>query len=489
MIKKTFLFAISSLLMAGNAFAFCGFYVAKADTKLFNKSSQVIIARDEGKTCITMSSDFQGDVKDFAMVVPVPVVIKKTQIKVVNQSIFDKLDAYSGPRLVEYYDQNPCYKYYEREMSMSAAPTMSMNKSVDMMEDKKEYGIKIEESYTVGEYDILVLSATESNGLKRWLIDNDYKIPQSAEEVLEPYIKSNMKFFVAKVNLDNFDKEGFERLRPLQMEFNTDKFMLPIRLGMANAEGSQDLIIYTLTKNGRVETTNYATRKIPSNFEIPLFVKDKFGEFYKSLFDNTWEDKTDAVYLEYSWDLSSSNFVKCDPCATYPPSFGDLQEAGVWWLNNSYYGSSDYSGDVYFTRMHVRYDRKDFPQDLTFQQTPSKESFQGRYILNIPVKERVDCEQAYNYYKSVYDRRKRELLNLAEYTSLSMQGNGNYLSKYKRLMEQTEQFNDDRGELKFVKPSELIRAQISLVDMKDMSSLMFILIALCAILFYYKLKR
>jgi hypothetical protein len=60
-------------------------------------------------------------------------------------------------------------------------------------------------------------------------------------------------------------------LRPLQVRYDTPKFMLPLRLGTVNASGPQDLIIYALSKNGRVETTNYRTVKLPSNFDVPLY--------------------------------------------------------------------------------------------------------------------------------------------------------------------------------------------------------------------------
>lgn len=55
---------VAVLCFAPAAWAFCGFYVAKADTKLYNKASQVVIARDEDRTVLTMANDFQGEVKD-----------------------------------------------------------------------------------------------------------------------------------------------------------------------------------------------------------------------------------------------------------------------------------------------------------------------------------------------------------------------------------------------------------------------------------------
>ena len=87
---------------AAPAFAFCGFYVAKADTKLFNKASQVVLVRDGDRTIVTMASDFKGDPKEFAMVVPVPTAIQRGQINVGDKALVEHLDAFTAPRLVEY---------------------------------------------------------------------------------------------------------------------------------------------------------------------------------------------------------------------------------------------------------------------------------------------------------------------------------------------------------------------------------------------------
>src|SRR3954463_13574421 len=94
---------VTAFLASVPAHAFCGFYVAKADTKLFNKASQVAIVSDGNRRVMTISNDFQGDLKDFAIVVPVPVQLEKEQIHVGEKALLDRLDAYSSPRLVEYW--------------------------------------------------------------------------------------------------------------------------------------------------------------------------------------------------------------------------------------------------------------------------------------------------------------------------------------------------------------------------------------------------
>src|SRR5882724_12760939 len=94
--------------IGGPAAAFCGFYVAKADSKLFNKSSKVVLTRDGETTAITMASDYEGEPKEFAVVIPVPTFIERKQIGVVETKTVDHLDAYTAPRLVEYRDDDPC---------------------------------------------------------------------------------------------------------------------------------------------------------------------------------------------------------------------------------------------------------------------------------------------------------------------------------------------------------------------------------------------
>src|SRR4029077_15899875 len=138
----------------------------------------------------------------------------------------------------------------------------------------KRLGVTIEAQYTVGEYDILILSAQQSTGLETWLRGNGYRIPPGATEVLASYIKQGMRFFVAKVNLAEQAKLGFSYLRPLQVAYESPKFMLPIRLGMVNADGPQELFVYALPRKGRVEPTNYRSVKLPSDMDLPVYLKD-----------------------------------------------------------------------------------------------------------------------------------------------------------------------------------------------------------------------
>lgn len=384
--------------------------MAKADAKLFNRASQVAIVRNEDKTVMTMANDFQGDLREFAVVIPVPTFITKEQIHIGEKALLDHLDAYSAPRLVEYFDEDPCAVRELYAASPQAGAKMGMADAAARRREQS-LGVTIEARYTVGEYDILILSAKDSGGLETWLTENGYRIPAGASRVLESYIKQKMRFFVAKVNLKEQGKLGFSYLRPIQVAYESPKFMLPVRLGTVNADGPQELFVFTLTKKGRVETTNYRTVRLPSDMDVPLFVKAEFPGFYRSMFSQqVRREEMRAVFLEYAWDMAW-----CDPCAADPLSRDELRELGVFWLEESAQGSG-LAQNVFLTRLHVRYDAEHFPEDLVFQETADRSNFQGRYVLRHPYTGPATCDAAERYREEVRLRQEKEAKTLASLT-------------------------------------------------------------------------
>jgi hypothetical protein len=400
----------AQLATAGPAGAFCGFYVAKADAKLFNSSSKVVIARTGDETAITMASDYEGKPDEFALVVPVPTFIEKSQISVVDTKTIDHLDAYTAPRLVQYFDDDPCAP----PIHVAAVPMAATAPAPSPSPTPAAYpGVKIEARYNVAEYEITILSAEQSDGLIKWLTDNGYRIPAGAAPVIGSYIKQKMHFFVAKVNVKRLNDLGRTYLQPLQVRFETSKFMLPLRLGTVNANGPQDLIVYALTRRGRVEASNYRTIKVPSDIDVPLFVANDFPNVYKAAFDRTVaRENMHGVFVEYAWDLSW-----CDPCAARPMTDDELAELGARWIGAGANTQRPPGRDTgtFVTRLHVRYDATSFPEDLNFIETGDRESFQARYVLHHPYVG-ASCPAAIVYRASLAARFKTEADNLAELT-------------------------------------------------------------------------
>ena len=193
--------------------------------------------------------------------------------------------------------------------------------------------------------------------------------------------------------------------------------MLPIRLGTVNADGPQELYVFALTRKGRVETTNYRTIKLPTDMDLPVFIKHEFGNFYRAMFDQQVQrEDMRAVFLEYAWDMGW-----CDPCAADPLSAEELRQLGVFWLAATPSPQRPrrqpaQGQDVFMTRLHLRYDAAHFPEDLVFQETADRNNFQGRYVLRHPWQGSDTCQQAQAYRASLPQRWEREAHALATLT-------------------------------------------------------------------------
>lgn len=429
------LLMVISLGIAPSASAFCGFFVSKADAKLYNSSSRVVIARNGNHSLFMMANNFQGNVKDFVRIVPIPVVPKREQVRIGNNEFIEKLDAFTAPRLVQYFDNVESlwqreYQGYLFAVLLIVIPLLivgliiwdlrtgriklaqvltatvliiilgaislpsflnqaNKGKSSSFL-STNALNIKVEDQFTVGEYDIAILSAEQSNGLTTWLTQNGYKVSENAQAMLQDYIKQGMKFFVIKINLSAFNKQGYGFLRPIAIEYDSPKFMLPIRLGTLNATSDQDLIIHILSPNYFAEVANYRTVFIPtdnksgrepSGTELPSFIAEDFGDFYQTVFQREYERYGKSVaFLEYAGPIGliNSNGGKCDPCTVSPADLLKIQKL------LAAEGLSNFSN---ITRLHVRYNQDKFPQDLIFKEVSNDDLIRevdnaGKYLPN-----------------------------------------------------------------------------------------------------------
>lgn len=398
-------FAILFIALPASASAFCGFYVGGGGAELFNDATQVVLLREGTTTTLSMQNSYDGPASDFAMVVPVPQVLMQGDVKTLETSLFDKVDTLTAPRLVEYYEQDPC----GWEDYVNASSNNAFFADAGAVENVDGGTVTVEAQFKEGEYEISVLSATESTALETYLADNNYNVPAGAAPYYQPYIDSGMYFFVAKVDPAEvtFDSNGKAVLSPLRFQYDSPEFSLPIRLGMLNSAGQQDLIVYVLAQNQRYDVANYPTTTIPTNFEVTDAVVDDFGTFYKSLFARTLKENPGAVVTEYSWASA-----QCDPC---PTGFqGAAAQLGPEDLLS--FGADDLGFGWVVTRLHARYDKDEVGEDLVFAKAdaivggrerdedndgeidqgafPSSfNNFQGRYIIRRPWTGPVNCEE------------------------------------------------------------------------------------------------
>jgi MYXO-CTERM domain-containing protein len=402
--------------------AFCGFYVAGADSKLYNNATMVVLMRDGTRTVLSMANNYQGPPQNFAMVVPVPVVLREQDVKVLPAEIFDRVDQLAAPRLVEYWEQDPCLVGQWAEDNPLQGRSREARQSAEKAKQATDLGVKIEAEFDVGEYQIVILSAEESTGLDAWLRRENYNIPEGAQRLLEPYVQADSKFFVAKVDARkvSFDAQGMATLSPLRFHYDSREFSLPVRLGLINAQGPQDLLIHVLARGVRYELANYDNVAIPTNLDVKDHVRGRFGQFYAALFDHTLAKNPGAVVTEYAWSAGT-----CDPCPEPALTLEELVTLGADVLPtyDQVFRSRRIARELQWTiprefvltRLHARYDANSLGEDLVFQTAPAivggreslygdgqlehgavaahslENNFQACYIIRHPWTGPIDC--------------------------------------------------------------------------------------------------
>jgi len=387
------------LLMPSEADAFCGTYVSGGGAELYNEATQVVMLREDNTTVMSMQNNYEGPPEDFAMVVPVPMVLDQSNVKTLNSDLFDKVDTMSAPRLVEYYEQDPCEtrKYHGGDVASVGSDTGDPGPEDD---------VTVEEQFQVGEYEIKVLSSTDSSALETWLGDRGYTIPSGSDQYLQPYIQNGSKFFVAKVDAAEVEFENGEAvLSPLRFDYESPDFKLPVRLGMINSKGKQNLIVNILGKDTRYRAANYENVTIPTNIEVTEQVKGEFGRFYRTLFDSVMKDHPQAMVTEYAW-----NVFGCDPCPVSTLEPPHIKALGAEVVDES----AGFATNWVLTRLHTRYAKGEIGRDIVFEkadpitggrsstttedgslsqeaQPARRNNFQGRYIIRHEWEGEVEC--------------------------------------------------------------------------------------------------
>jgi MYXO-CTERM domain-containing protein len=240
-----------------------------------------------------------------------------------------------------------------------------------------------------------------------------------------------MKFFVAKVDVS---KVHFERvgnapeqavLSPLRFHYDSDAFNLPIRLGLINSGGTQDLVVTILARGQRYEVANYDNVAIPTNIDVADATRGEFAAFYATLFDEAVKKHPRSVVTEYSWASNS-----CDPCPTPPLEPSDLVTLGADVLPSTLASTPPPPGvgspivrpmpspwalnGFVITRLHARYAKDALGDDLFFRAAPpivggreflqndgklergarpdAQNNFQARYVIRHPWTGPIACK-------------------------------------------------------------------------------------------------
>lgn len=317
--------------------------IATGTTNPLNfETAQVAIVRQGDHTTFSVSINPLGEKQGFALVLPVPELLLESQVRTLDPSVFAALDGYSGPRHVTDAGCPSDQGLFPQESTADSAGA----------DESGDGAVTVEAEYLVGEYQVTILSAEESNALGTWLTANGYYLPEGAEPRLSEYIEAGSYFLAAKVADEAAAADGTP-LSPLQISYQSEIFSIPLRLATLNSPGEQDMVIYAINDmaDGRAGIANYPEFEVASGCIWGDPARDEFVGFYADRFREAWARQGDAAWtVEYA-----GAFGDCNPCSNVSIDETHLADLG-------------FTGDAwnhYLTRMHARYTPEQADQDLT----------------------------------------------------------------------------------------------------------------------------
>jgi MYXO-CTERM domain-containing protein len=319
-----FIFLSSALLVltqSSPASALPGFFASKGAESPLSHSAHAVLMRNGGKTAVTIMVDYEGDLKPFAWVVPVPKDVEVEAVKTMKRDSVEHVDVISAPRFHEFWEMDPCdsedlEQEWERDLKVKnpmAQEGLKKRDSVMLLDFDPEF----KES-------VYAFSIVDANTIKSWLEGKGYMLPKGVAGRLGAYADFN--FLIAEVDTKKLELLGDDRaiLTPLRYVTGQEP-RLGSTLGLGNADGKQELLLFVLDPERRMEVSNYKNVFPPTNIHVDFKVKERMGEFYAAIFDKTQEKNPGAFVVEYAWNVEGCG----QPCPSTKLAVSELLTLGV----------------------------------------------------------------------------------------------------------------------------------------------------------------
>jgi len=351
--------ALAALFGASRAEAFPGLYFASSNARVTNNATQIVVMREKTRTVMSIQPDYQGPVENFVLLLPVPASFTAKDVKTMSRTMFERIELYGAPRLVEYWEVDPC------SSGIDNAPDAGSGVNVTRGFGGQQ-GAKVEARFAVAEYDVAVLGAKESSGIVDWLKANKYFVPPGADAYLKPLVESGSRFLAVKLDGKKLlFQNGIATYSPIRISYESDKFTIPLRYGLPDSPGVQEVVINVLARHQRYEAANYPNAFVPTNIDVVDGAKTQPATMYTAIFDATVAKTPRAFVTEFAWDATA-----CDPCTTPPLMADELWTFGADQMGaapSELANPATFGSGFVLSRLHARYKKDELTEDLVLR--------------------------------------------------------------------------------------------------------------------------
>ena len=265
-----------------------------------NPATAVFLLRDGTRTILTVEPTYDGPVTDVSMIVPIPHAIERSDIRTISGHHFRRVDAMTAPHAHHVWPD--CAQLGAGRLARQRRA--SAGGFSGAVGEPSELGVEVIEEWDVDEYDVSLLSASQSSGLLTFLRERGLELPDRADEVLRSYIETDHRFALVEVDLSEAHEVGGRLvLSPIQLQYESEELRVPVRLGTLNSPGEQELLLYVLSREGRFEIANRENIVAPTGTRLRGDYEGGFAPFYEGLMERIFDAHEGAAVTEFAQPL------------------------------------------------------------------------------------------------------------------------------------------------------------------------------------------
>ncbi|MFZ0544444.1 MAG: DUF2330 domain-containing protein [Candidatus Promineifilaceae bacterium] len=165
-------------------------------------------------------------------------------------------------------------------------------------------GVEVFATGEVGPFGFDVIGSDDPTALINWLRDNNYRVEEQMEPLINLYVEENFYFLAMRLLPD----QGVQDIQPIKVTYDSDVPMIPLRLTAVAANPDMAVLVWFFAEQQAVPL-NYTHIQIPTD-DLRFYIYG--GNNYRQLIGTTADRfQGQAFVTEYAG--SSSNFAFTDP--------------------------------------------------------------------------------------------------------------------------------------------------------------------------------
>jgi hypothetical protein len=266
----------------------------------------MVVALSTTETILWDQIRYTGDPRHFVWVLPVPT--PDARVELADPAFFDELDAQTTPRIQPAFPLQPCNFAAGCGDSGNASASAAAGTEMPYMPEEE---ITVYSEETVGPYETLVIGSEDAEALRRWLLDNGYRITPETEPVLDHYIGLGSVFIVLRLA----PGQGVQSMQPVRVHYPGYMPQFPLKMVTVGAQGVVALSLWVIAEQ-RYETRNHDTVEIDESRLTWDWAQNRSN--YAQRFDETIDAAGGRAWIvEHASPLSSLWLSSPDASVVY----------------------------------------------------------------------------------------------------------------------------------------------------------------------------